>query len=171
MIKAKEKKGVSRRMFCKWVSGGAVAFGGSCLMPSPSWRIGDGGFLGVQSVEAMTTVKINEVPKEPYVTPLFTGPDVTRQPLISNGKDLRVSVVNFGKGVRNKFHTHDSDQILIVTAGKGIVATEKEERVVTVGEVVLFPAGEKHWHGATKESEFSHIVVTKVESKTTQQEA
>ncbi len=56
-------------------------------------------------------------------------------------------------------------------AGKGIVATEKEERVVTVGEVVLFPAGEKHWHGATKHSEFSHIVVTKTDSKTTQQEA
>jgi quercetin dioxygenase-like cupin family protein len=78
--------------------------------------------------------------------------------------------VNFGKGMRNKFHTHDSDQILIVTAGKGIVATEKEERVVTVGEIVLFPAGEKHWHGATKDSGFSHIVVTKTESKTTQRE-
>ncbi len=51
------------------------------------------------------------------------------------------------------------------------MATEKEESVVTVGEVVLFPAGEKHWHGATKHSEFSHIVVTKTDSKTTQQEA
>jgi quercetin dioxygenase-like cupin family protein len=170
MTKTKEEKGVSRRMFCKWVSGGAVAFGGSCFMPSPSWRIGDAGLLGVQAVEAMTTVKINEVPKEPYVTPLFTGPDVTRQSLISNSKDLRLSIVNFGKGMRNKFHTHDSDQILIVTAGKGIVATEKEEKVVTVGEIVLFPAGEKHWHGATKDSEFSHIVVTKAESKTTQRE-
>jgi quercetin dioxygenase-like cupin family protein len=170
MKQEKELKGLSRRMLCKWVAGGAVAFGGTHLLPSPSWRAGKAGPWGVQPVEAMTTVKINEVPKEPYVTPLFTGPDVTRQSLISNGKDLRVSIVNFGKGVRNKFHTHDSDQILIVTAGKGIVATEKEEKVVTVGEVVLFPAGEKHWHGATKDSEFSHIVVTKVESKTTQQE-
>lgn len=139
-------------------------------MPSSSGRIGDTGLWGVQAGEAMTTVKINEVPKEPYVTPLFTGSDVTRQSLVSNSKDWRVGIVNFGKGVRNKFHTHDSDQILIVTAGKGIVATEKEERIVTVGEIVLFPAGEKHWHGATKESEFSHIVVTKTESKTTQQE-
>jgi len=171
MKQKKELKGFSRRTLCKWVAGGAVAFGGSYLLPSPSWKVGKAGFWGAQAVEAMTTVKINEVPKEPYVTPLFTGPDVTRQSLISNGKDLRVSIVNFGKGVRNKFHTHDSDQILIVTAGKGIVATEKEEKVVTIGEVVLFPAGEKHWHGATKDSEFSHLVVTKAESKTTQQEA
>jgi quercetin dioxygenase-like cupin family protein len=170
MTKAKKEKGFSRRMFCKWVSGGAVALGGSCLMPSPSWRIGDAGIWGVQAVEAMTIVKINEVPKESYVTPLFTGPDVTRQSLISNSKDLRLGIVNFGKGMRNKFHTHDSDQILIVTAGKGIVATEKEEKAVTVGEIVLFPAGEKHWHGATQDSEFSHIVVTKAESKTTQRE-
>ena len=118
----------------------------------------------------MRIIKINEVPKAPYVNPLFTGPDVTRQSLISDSKELRVGIVNFGKGVRNKFHTHDVDQVLIVTAGKGIVATEKGEKVVTVGEVILFPAGEKHWHGATKDSEFSHIVITRVGGKTTQLE-
>jgi len=170
MKERKGLKGVSRRTFCKLVSGGAVAIGGSDFLPSPSWRIGDGGLLGVQVAEAMTVVKMKEAPKEPYVTPLFTGPDVTRQSLISGSKELRVSIVNFGKGVRNKFHTHDRDQVLIVIAGKGIVATEKEEKVVTVGEVVLFPAGEKHWHGAIKDSEFSHIVITRTESKTTQLE-
>ena len=170
MRKAKEEKGVSRRMFCKWVSGGAAAIVGSCFTPSPSWRIRGARFLGIQRAEAMTVAKISEAPKEPYVTPLFTGPDVTRQSLIPDSKDLRVSIVNFGKGVRNKFHTHDRDQVLIVTAGKGIVATEKEERIVTVGEIILFPAGEKHWHRATKDSEFSHLVITRAESKTTQLE-
>jgi len=170
MKERKELKGVSRRTFCELGPGGAVAIGGSGFLPSPSWRIGDGGLLGVQVAEAMTVVKMKEAPKEPYVTPLFTGPDVTRQSLISGSKELRVSIVNFGKGVRNKFHTHDRDQVLIVIAGKGIVATEKEEKVVTVGEVVLFPAGEKHWHGAIKDSEFSHIVITRTESKTTQLE-
>ncbi len=118
----------------------------------------------------MKISKISEVPKEPFVTPLFTGPDVTRQSLVPDGKELRVSVVNFGKGVRNKFHTHDGEQVLIIIAGKGMVATEKEEKAVTVGDVVLFAAGEKHWHGATQDSEFSHIVVTKAGSKTTQVE-
>ena len=115
----------------------------------------------------MKIVKMSEVPKEPNMAPLFTAP-VTRQVLVSDSKDLNMNIVNFGKGVRNKFHSHDGDQVLIIIAGKGIVATEEEEKVVGVGEVVLFPAGEKHWHGATKDSEFSHIVVTRVGVKLTQ---
>jgi len=118
----------------------------------------------------MKILKMNEVPKEPHVTPLFTGPDVTRQSLVPESKDLTVNIVNFGKGVRNKFHTHNGDQVLIIIGGKGIVATEEENKVVTVGEIVLFPAGEKHWHGATKDSEFSHITVTRVGVKMTQLE-
>ena len=68
--------------------------------------------------------KMNEVPKgPPRMTTLFTGP-VTIQSLISESKAIGVINVNFGKGVRTKFHTHDGDQILIVSAGKGMVATE-----------------------------------------------
>jgi quercetin dioxygenase-like cupin family protein len=118
----------------------------------------------------MKIIKPNEIAKEPYARPLFTGPDVTRQSLVSEGKDLVVNIVNFGKGVRNKFHRHNADQVLIITAGKGFVATENEKKVVTVGDVVLFPAGEKHWHGATEDSAFSHIYVTKVGTQTTQLE-
>ena len=117
----------------------------------------------------MKIIKMNEVAKNPVATSLFTGP-VTSQPLLDDSKELRMSIVNFGKGVKNKFHRHEGDQVLIITAGKGIVATEKEEKIVTVGEVVLFPAGEKHWHGATKDSEFSHITVTRAGGKTTQLE-
>ena len=75
--------------------------------------------------------------------------------------------VNFGKGGRNKFHAHDGEQILIVTHGRGIVATESEEKIVTQGDIILIPAGEKHWHGATKDSKFSHIFITTKEYKTT----
>ena len=118
----------------------------------------------------MRIVKMGEVPKEPSAGPLFTGPDVTRQSLAPESKDFTMAVVKFAKGVRNKFHTHTSDQILIVTAGAGLVATEEEERRVAVGDVVLLPAGEKHWHGATEDSEFSHIFVYRADSKTTQLE-
>ena len=116
----------------------------------------------------MKIVKMNEVPKKSHVTPLFTGPEVTTQSLLSESKDLRVTIVNFGKGVKNKFHRHDSDQVLIITAGRGLVATEEEEKMVMVGEIVLFPAGEKHWHGATQDSEFSHIVIARAGVKMTQ---
>jgi quercetin dioxygenase-like cupin family protein len=119
----------------------------------------------------MDIVNINKAPKKPLVTPLFTGEEVTIQPLLADEeRGYTMSVVNFGKGIRNKFHAHDSDQILIVTAGKGYVATEKEKREVEVGDVIVFQAGEKHWHGATDESTFSHIFIRPKSGKTTQLE-
>ena len=81
-----------------------------------------------------------------------------------------ISIVCFGKGIRNKFHAHDAEQVLIVTEGRGIVATEDKESVVAVGDVVLIPAGEKHWHGATEDTEFSHIYFFKKGCKLTQLE-
>jgi quercetin dioxygenase-like cupin family protein len=119
----------------------------------------------------MKIVTMQEVSKEPFDSPLFTGPDVTRQILLPDSEEYRVEIVNFGKGVRNKFHAHENEQILIVTSGRGIVATEKEERIVTKDDVIFFPAGEKHWHGATRDSEFSHIFVMRAGSKLTQLEA
>lgn len=116
----------------------------------------------------MKIVKMNEVSKEPNSGALFTGADVTRQILVPDSKEFNLNIVNFGKGVRNKLHAHNGEQILIVTAGKGIVATEKEERVVTPGDIIFVPAGEKHWHGATKDSEFSHIYVSRSGNKVIQ---
>ncbi len=107
----------------------------------------------------MKIVKLSKVPKIPFIDPLFTGRDVTKQSLLSDSKDLSLYIVNFGKGTKNRFHTHNGDQVLIVIAGKGVVATKKENRIVTTGDIVLFPAGEKHWHGATKDSSFAHISI------------
>jgi quercetin dioxygenase-like cupin family protein len=118
----------------------------------------------------MIIVSIRKVDKEPFSHPIFTGPDVTRQILVPDSKEFSVNMINFGKGVRNKFHAHDSEQVLIVTSGKGIVATEKEERLVTEGDIVLIPPGEKHWHGATRDSDFSHIYVSRLGSVLTQLE-
>ena len=105
----------------------------------------------------MQIIKCNQVAKEPYHTPLFTGPDVTRQVLLPESKEYDMSIVRFGKGVRNKFHAHDAEQVLIVTEGQGIIATEEQETVISVGDVVLIPTGEKHWHGATADSDFAQI--------------
>lgn len=118
----------------------------------------------------MRVIKIREVKKESSSSPLFTGSDVTRQVLLPDSKEYNVNVVNFGKGIRNKFHAHSSEQILIVTSGKGIIATETEEKVITPGDVVIIPAGERHRHGATKDSKFSHIYVSRLGSKLTQLE-
>jgi quercetin dioxygenase-like cupin family protein len=104
--------------------------------------------------------------------PLFTGGPVTRQTLLTPeaSKDFNLGIVNFGPGARNKMHTHSSDQVLFVTAGKGIIATETEQQVIVPGDVVHIPSEEKHWHGATPDSAFSHIALTAKGSTTTQVE-
>jgi quercetin dioxygenase-like cupin family protein len=87
---------------------------------------------------------------------------ITIQRLLSKqaGTDgLNAHVVNFDIGARTKFHTHSREQMIIAFAGTGTQATEEEESVVKVGDVIHIPAGEKHWHGATKESEFSQLSV------------
>ena len=104
----------------------------------------------------MKVMKSTNIAKIVPEDPIFTG-DVTVQPLIDEGNTFMSDVVNFSKGVRNKLHTHTTDQILIITHGKGYVATESEKVEVEPGDIILIPAGERHWHGATENSEMSHI--------------
>jgi len=100
-------------------------------------------------------VETKDLSKEP----LFTGGKVTGQMLIGpdTDKGLHVLLVKFAAGARNIFHKHDAGQVLYVTEGTGIVATEKEEIVLKPGMMAYIPAGEKHWHGATKDSAFAHL--------------
>jgi len=92
--------------------------------------------------------------------PLFTGP-VSIQWLLTDetAKQLGMLMVRFGKGVRNKFHSHSTDQVLFVTSGRGIVTTEKEQIAIKPGDIVHIPAGENHWHGAAEDSEMSHLAI------------
>jgi len=75
-------------------------------------------------------------------------------------ENYKCSVVNFDQGATTGWHAHDCDQILVVTSGEGIVATEAEERAITVGDVVHIKAGERHWHGANAQTSMAHITVT-----------
>jgi quercetin dioxygenase-like cupin family protein len=116
----------------------------------------------------MRVVRISEVHEEPSanVSPVagWTGGPVTRthQEIIppSMSTYFNCGWRNFSRGATERFHTHTVDQLLIITAGIGIVATEQEEREVTVGDIVHLPAGERHCHGATKESYMSYITIT-----------
>jgi 4-carboxymuconolactone decarboxylase len=119
----------------------------------------------------MKVIKMNKVKKEPIAAPLFTGP-VSMQTVVDAdlSKRFKISQVNFARGVRNKFHSHTIEQVLIVTEGKGIVATDKEKITVVPGDIIFIPAGEKHWHGAAKGATFSHLYVMSPDSKTTQLE-
>lgn len=73
-------------------------------------------------------------------------------------------LVNFAPGARTAWHTHPLGQMLIITAGKGWVQQEGQERQeVLPGEVVWIPAGIKHWHGGTVDNGMSHFAITYIE--------
>ncbi len=118
----------------------------------------------------MQRFRISEIDDIPMATatpvPGWMGGEVSRstQPMLAAGdsKWVRAFVVTFGKGASTGWHTHDSDQILVITAGNGIVANESEELDVAVGDVVQILPGENHWHGATKDSTMSHLSVVAV---------
>ena len=68
--------------------------------------------------------------------------------------------VTFEPGARTAWHTHPLGQTLIVTAGCGFVQQEGgpiEE--ICPGDVVWFPPGEKHWHGASPNTSMTHIAI------------
>ncbi len=107
----------------------------------------------------MKVVRISDIKAQESTSKIFRG-KVSTQRLIGESEDeLRVSMINFSPGSVNVFHTHTFDQVLYVTEGKGIVATENKEVTVTPGTIIFFPAGEKHWHGATKDTKFSHLAI------------
>ena len=120
----------------------------------------------------MKVVKTSQVAKEPAASALFTG-QVSRQVVFQpdDSQNFNLGIVSFNAGSRNKFHKHTSDQILVITEGTGIVATDDEERTVNAGDVVLIPAGENHWHGAPGSTSMAHITIQAKGSTTEQTEA
>ena len=85
------------------------------------------------------------------IDPLFQAPD----PALVQGAS-----VTFEPGARTAWHTHPLGQTLIITAGRGWAqrwAGPVEE--VRPGDVVWFPPGEKHWHGATPATAMTHIAI------------
>ena len=108
----------------------------------------------------MKLIKQDVAAALPNPSPVFEG-RVRTQNLVAEGDAelLRVTAVTFEDGARNKPHRHTTDQVLVVTHGRGIVATEREELRVGPGDTVLIPAGERHWHGAEPGHDFTHLSI------------
>jgi quercetin dioxygenase-like cupin family protein len=85
------------------------------------------------------------------VDPLFQAPDPAR---------VRGASVTFEPGARTAWHTHPLGQTLIVTSGHGRAqAWGGPVEEIRPGDVVWFPPGEKHWHGATPTTAMTHIAI------------
>ena len=91
----------------------------------------------------------------------FTGKSYLN-PLTNPEETIFLANVTFEPGCRNHWHIHHAakggGQILLCTDGRGgYQAWGGEARELRPGDVVHIPAGVKHWHGAAKDSWFSHI--------------
>lgn len=91
----------------------------------------------------------------------FTG-TVRIDPLFAAQAPARAAgnAVTFEPGARTAWHTHPLGQVLIVTAGYGLVQREGgpvEE--IHPGDVVSFEPDEKHWHGASPTTAMTHIAI------------
>jgi quercetin dioxygenase-like cupin family protein len=85
------------------------------------------------------------------IDPLFQAPDPAR---------VRGASVTFEPGARTAWHTHPLGQTLIVTSGLGWAqAWGGAVEEIRPGDVVWFPPGEKHWHGATPTTAMTHIAI------------
>ncbi len=89
----------------------------------------------------------------------FTG-DVYLNNIAENG-GVSIANVTFDQGCINNRHVHDHVQILMGTMGVGYAQMEGQEaQLIKAGDVIVIPAGIKHWHGATHNSQFTHISVS-----------
>ena len=91
----------------------------------------------------------------------FTG-TVWQDPIIEAPEPARLRAVwvRFEPSARTAWHTHPLGQTLIVTEGLGWAQTEGGPRIdIHPGDVIWFPPGEKHWHGATATTAMTHITI------------
>ena len=85
------------------------------------------------------------------IDPLFEAPEPARVLCVS---------VTFEPCARTAWHTHPLGQTLIVTAGCGLAQRWGGPiEQIRPGDVIWFPPGEKHWHGATATTAMTHIAI------------
>jgi quercetin dioxygenase-like cupin family protein len=98
----------------------------------------------------------------------FTG-SVRIDPLADPKAPSRVSMANvtFEPGARTAWHTHPLGQHILITSGLGWVQHEGGEiQEVRPGDIVWFPPGEKHWHGASNKQAMTHIAIQEAKDGT-----
>lgn len=113
-----------------------------------------------EEINVFGTGKPNDAFARYFVGKSFLNP-------LTNPQETAVFLANvtFEPGCRNNWHIHRADkgggQILVCVAGRGWYQEYgKEPRVLNPGDVVNIAPGVKHWHGAAKDSWFSHLAVS-----------
>jgi quercetin dioxygenase-like cupin family protein len=108
----------------------------------------------------MKVVRRDDSAEQLATAPIFVGTVHSRMLIdAATNPAVTVNLVRFSAGGRNLRHTHTADQLLYITEGRGIVATDDHEHEVTAGDIVHVPAGEIHWHGAVPGGDMAHLSI------------
>jgi quercetin dioxygenase-like cupin family protein len=149
-------KPLNRRTFLK-TAGVAVVALQTVLRAQPSNH-------SLPPQNATMNIEITRTGSKPSVkgsADWFTG--TTRiDPLFEPNESARAGAaqVTFEPGARTAWHTHPLGQRLIVTSGLGWVQGEGDPvQEIRPGDVVWFPPGLRHWHGATPTTAMTHIAI------------
>lgn len=109
----------------------------------------------------ITITPIGSQPSAQGQAEYFTG-TVRIDSLFQAPQPARVggATVTFEPGARTAWHTHPLGQTLFITAGSGLVQEwGGPVRKVHPGDMVWFPPGVKHWHGAAPTTAMTHIAI------------
>jgi quercetin dioxygenase-like cupin family protein len=143
---------ITRRAVIRLASGAAIAI------------VGARNTAAGETMQRRMSMQIKRSGSEPSRKPpaeYFTG-SVRLDPMFQAPEPARVSSghVTFEPGARTAWHTHPLGQTLIITSGLGWVQREGGAiEDVRPGDIIWFPPGEKHWHGASPMTAMTHIAI------------
>ena len=82
-------------------------------------------------------------------------------PVLPATDGTTITTVFFSPAARTYWHRHEHGQILQVLAGRGLICADGgRPRVISAGDTVWVPAGERHWHGAAPDSFLTHTAIS-----------
>lgn len=123
---------------------------------------------GEHRMNGIVITKKNSVAATKGSDQYFTG-NVSVQMLQTTKGDSRITagLVTFQPGARTAWHTHPIGQLLLINTGKGRVQEwGGPVQEIEAGDQVWFPAGIKHWHGASDEPMSHYALQEELEGAT-----
>lgn len=113
----------------------------------------------------MTIIPAGAVSSKSGPASWFTG-TVRLEEISPAGPATRVVRVTFEPGARTAWHTHPHGQLLMISEGVARVQVAVEPiRDVPAGDVIWFPPGERHWHGAAPGARMVHVAIQQADEK------
>ena len=96
------------------------------------------------------------------VTPEAASGTITRYDYGAFGEPSGAAfIVAFDPGSRTEWHIHNAGQFIYVLDGTGVIVTrDGDHSILGLGDVVVVPGGESHWHGALPETSLRHLTLS-----------